>query len=100
VDLPSDKVTVKQLRKLYPNKEGFLDESVKQDDSRLDLMENQEKTLFLLGYAGVLGKDAVQEVHTAFHVNRPEHILVKVYRNCPHFLKYLNVHSLCIATNC
>ena len=72
VDLPSGMVTVKQLRKLYPNEEGFLDESVKQDDSRLDLMDTQEKTIVLLAYASVLGKDAVNEVRTAFHVDKAE----------------------------
>jgi hypothetical protein len=72
VDLPSGKVTVKQLRKLYPNEEGFLDESVNQDDSRLDLMETQEKTIVLLAYSSVLGKDAVNEVRTAFHVDKAE----------------------------
>lgn len=70
VDFPSGNVTAKKLRKLYPNEEGFLDESVKQDDSRLDLMGLDEKTIFLLGYAAVLGKDAFMELCTAFHVEK------------------------------
>jgi hypothetical protein len=59
LDLPSDTITLKHLRATFPTKaENIVD----REGERLDAMWDAERLFVLLGYASVLGKEAVEKV--------------------------------------
>jgi hypothetical protein len=62
VNLPSNQLTLKQLRDRFPDRaEYILDE----EGARLDAMWDTERLFTLMGYASVLGKEAVAQVKRA-----------------------------------
>jgi len=59
IDLPSDTITIKHLRRHFPDRAEFI---MDREGERLDAMWDMERLFVLMGYASVLGKAEVAKV--------------------------------------
>jgi hypothetical protein len=63
LDLPSNRLSVGHLRKHFPDRAEFV---MEQEGNRLDALWDEERTIVLLGYASILGKEAEGEVRRQY----------------------------------